>query len=434
MRRRILLAIVSVAAAAVLLFGVPLAVVIQRFVERDATLELQRQTVLAARDVSATFATNHDPVELPRGAHGASFSLYDADGNLVVGLGPARADVTTARALTNLVASHTSSGRRVVAVPVTADERVVGAVSASQSTAPSVARTRRIIALFAALAVGVVGLAAAIGYVLAGRLARPVRRLRDDAVRLGDGDFTVVVPRSRIPELDDAGRALTATAGRLDELMSRERSFSADASHQLRTPLTGLRAGIETELEFPRDDHTKVLHESLDDIGRLERTITELLRIARSPVAVPPPCSPLQPVLDRLDADWHGRFAEAGRLLQIAGPPEPVWFSGHRTALSTALDVLVDNALVHGAGPARVETSATADSVTLSISDDGAGFAMERVRGVREGVRGSEHGLGLPLAERLVTTMPGRLEIVIPGPRPRIELTLVRVTPPSAPH
>jgi signal transduction histidine kinase len=133
------------------------------------------------------------------------------------------------------------------------------------------------------LALLVLGVAAAIGHVVAGRLARPVRRLGDAAVQLGDGDFALNVPHSGVPELDRAAQAMTSTARRLDDLVTRERAFSSDASHQLRTPLAGLRAAIETELEFPRADPTAVLHEAVSDIDRLEQTITELLSIVLQP-------------------------------------------------------------------------------------------------------------------------------------------------------
>ena len=85
---------------------------------------------------------------------------------------------------------------RVVAVPVSADEAIIGAIRAEQSSAGSDARTRRIVLVLGSLAVGVVAVGAGIGYVIAGRLARPVRDLRDAAVRLGDGDFSLDVPRS----------------------------------------------------------------------------------------------------------------------------------------------------------------------------------------------------------------------------------------------
>lgn len=225
MRRRILVAILSVTAIAIVLFGVPLVIMVVRFVDEDASLRVERQAVLASRNVPADFATEADPVELPSNGDGVVLALYDRQGILIAGAGPATADATTMQALDNRVVDDETANARIVAVPVAADERVIGAIRAEQSTAGSDARSRRIIGLLGGLAAAVLAVGAAIGYVVAGRLTRPVRRLRDAAVQLGDGDFSIDVPRSQVPELDQAAQAMTVTARRLDDLVNRERSF-----------------------------------------------------------------------------------------------------------------------------------------------------------------------------------------------------------------
>ena len=424
MRRRILTAILTIVTLAVVLFGVPLAVVVTRFVDEDETLRVERQAVLASRNVSSDFADHpDDPVELPQGTNGVTFALYDAMGRLVTGNGPARADAATQQALDNQVVDTEVGERRVVAVPIAADERVVGAIRAEQSTTGSDARSQRIILLLASLAAGVLTIGALIGYIVAGRLARPVRRLRDAAVQLGDGDFSIDVPRSRVPELDQAAVAMTATARRLNDLVTRERAFSADASHQLRTPLAGLRANIETELLFPRSDSTEVLVEALSDVERLEQTIAELLAIARTANHTQSTLR-LDTVFERIESAWRPRFAAANRRLAASDARSAPTVVGSETVLRHALDVLLDNALVHGGGDVLLGYQVAAGHVTVSVSDHGPGFAGP-ARGAESDLSAA-HGFGLGLATRLVESLPGRLAIVNADENPQVDVVVRR--------
>jgi len=428
MRRRILTAILAITALSILLFGVPLAIVVERFVDQDATLRLERQAILAARDVPADYATNDDPVELPTGDGGTTIALYDMSGNRVAGDGPATADQVTASALANRVSDHEAGEFRVVAVPVTADEHVVGAIRAEQSTAASDARTWRIIGLIGGLAVTVFAVGAAVAVVVARRLARPVGHLTGATVALGHGDFEVDVPSSGVGEIDAAGAALAATARRLDTLIERERAFSSDASHQLRTPLAGLRAAIETELAFPRADHTEVLTESLADIDRLERTITELLAMARAQRSSMDGFEP-GPVLAEVRDAWHGRLAAGGRPLRIDVQGDLPMVVGDAVLLRHALDVVIDNALVHGEGAVTIAAAATRTTVTVSVTDEGAGFSASAPPPTPE-----PHGMGLALAERLLGRMSARLVIARRDSRPRVDLVLTRVGPGPSPE
>ena len=424
MRRRILVAILCVAAMAIVLFAVPLAILVERFVDEEAMLRVERQAILAARVVPEDFATRQDAVELPTNTVGIRLGLYDSHGALVAGTGPPTADAATGGALSNHVTDTEAESARVVAVPVSADEQVIGAIRAEQSTAGSDARTQKIVLLLGALALAVVAVGAVISSVIAERLARPVRALRDAAVRLGDGDFALDVPRSNIPEVDQAAVAMTATATRLDDLVARDRSFSADVSHQLRTPIAGLRAALETELEFPRPDRADVLHESLDDIDRLERTVVELLTLARTSTPTGTPIV-LDHILDEVDSAWHGRFAHAGRPLTIASARDAPAVRGNSIMLRHALDVLLDNALNHGGGEVRIDHHVGTDTVTLTVADEGAGFPSSPSAVIASA---ATRGLGLPLAQRLVEALPGRLVFRRTSARPRIDIVLQRIT------
>ena len=434
MRRRILVAILSITGVAVLLFGIPLGVMVDRLVEEDATLRIERQTVLAAREVPADFASSADPIELPTGTDGVTLGFYDRSGVLVAGSGPTPADAAVRRSLTNQIATAETSGAIIVAIPVTANETVIGAIRGQQPTSISDSRTFRIVALVAGLGVVIIAIGAAIAFFVAGRLARPVRRLRDAAVQLGDGDFAVTVSPSKVPEIDEAAEALVLTARHLDDLVSRERSFSADASHQLRTPLAGLRAGIETELAFPRSDPTQILTEALDDITRLERTITELLTIARTPNLAASTCS-ITDVQDDLAQTWHGRFAAVGRRLTIADATRAPAIAGNGAILRHALDVLLDNALIHGAGETRLTHTVGPEFVTITVTDEGPGIPIsathpsDHANGAHPEGGTSTHGLGLPLAHRLINSMPGRLTIARTVRGPKIDIIVGRADP-----
>lgn len=417
-------AVLAATVLAIFLFGIPLVVVVGRLLDESATLRIEREAVLASRSVPIGFVSSSDPVELPTSADGVAFGLYDLEGALVAGEGPARADAVTERALRDEVADSEVGEARVVAIPVTINEQVVGAVRAEQSTALGDARTRRILGWLAGLAAGVVGVGLLAGWVVAGRLTRPVLRLRDAAVRLGDGDFAVAISPSGVEELDEAARALQATALRLDELIARERTFTADVSHQLRTPLAGLRAAVETELAFPNEDTSQFLEDILDDVDRLDRTVTDLLELARSSRATVGSFR-LSEVLEELEQTWKKPFQQAGRVLQVESGRFSPPAVGSTSAFRHILDVLVANGLRHGRGMVRVSVRVQEDSVAVYVTDEGAGFSdspFDPARPLGEG----RQRLGLQLAKRLADSMLARISLTRLGPRPEIVVTLRR--------
>ena len=165
-----------------------------------------------------------------------------------------------------------------------------------------------------------------------------------------------------------------------------------------------------------------VLRESLDDIERLERTILELLAIARSSQSNGSPVS-IPQILDEINAAWHGRFALVGRRLTIADAPDSPDVRGNPIMLRHALDVLLDNALNHGEGEVHIGQHVGTDTVTITVADEGPGFS-DTPRS--ETGASADSGLGLPLAQRLIEALPGRLVLHRTSLNPQIDIVLQR--------
>lgn len=201
-------------------------------------------------------------------------------------------------------------------------------------------------------------------------------------------------------------------------MLTRERAFSSDASHQLRTPLAALRTTLETELYAPRPDPRLAIEEGLDAVERLERTVVTLLDLARDE---PPDRAELD-VGRRLDAAvgrWAPVAAAQGRRLVAcrteddgAAPRERIAAHASASACDHILDVLVENALVHGRGTVELRAVPRHGVIGIEVADEGtvAADAEARLFRRRESWAGST-GIGLHLARALAEGEGGRLRL-----------------------
>jgi len=297
----------------------------------------------------------------------------------------------------------------VVAVPVADEERVVAVVRAASPAAAIDARVGRAWLAMAGLAAGAVAVAGLVARVLAGRLGRPVDALAVTAARLGEGDFSVRAGRSGVVEVDAVASTLDATAERLGQLLARERTFSADASHQLRTALAGLRLRLEAARLLPEADQELAIADALVEADRLEDTIEQLLALARDAGVVRGRLAP-GGVLQTLESSWRGRLAAAGRPLRLQLEGELPQVRASAAAVTQVLDVLVSNAAEHGSGTVTVRVRAAPGGLAVEVSDEGPGVAgdSERVFARRDGTAVG-HGIGLALARSLAEAEGGRL-------------------------
>ncbi len=286
------------------------------------------------------------------------------------------------------------------------------------------------------------------------RFAVPLEHLAVSARRLGEGDFSARAPRSGLPEPDEVAAALDSTADRLAVMLERSRSFSADASHQLRTPLTALRLDLEA-LEAAGADPALVAA-AVGEADRLEATIAELLALAEAPHGEES-LDVTELVAQRLDA-WRSLARAQGREVVLdAAPVPPVRARG--AALGQSLQVLLDNALEYGAGTITVSVAHVAGGVRVCVGDEGPGIPEDReatlfrptgllraptaggwgrrtVTAARPVAVNGHAGRGLPLARSLVEAEGGRL--ILERARPGAVLCLLLPAhlpepPPAAP-
>ncbi|MGH3788436.1 MAG: sensor histidine kinase [Pseudonocardiaceae bacterium] len=417
MRTRIVGLAVLAAVLAIGLFGIPLAAGVLKYALSDERTKLLRVADAAAGAVAADVLRGDTPTDLPDPKDETRLAVYVDRGLRIMGTGPEGGDAQVHRALRGEINTGDLNGDLVVAVPVTHDSNVIGAVRAAS---PRAAIYRQIALVWLGM-LGLAGLAIGTVWLVARRqarrLARPLEELSEAARRLGQGDFSIRTTPAAIPEIDSVGSALNSTAGRLDHMLARERSFSADASHQLRTPLTGLRLRLEAALDRPGQDLRQAITDGIAAADRLEQTIEELLALARDTRSSNVTPLDLPGLLEEIEQGWHYRLAAQDRALRLAVDPQAPTSLVSTAAVRQVLTVLLDNAATHGSGTVSVAVRNAADALAIDVSDEGTGItAPEPELFTRRSQLAEGHGIGLALARSLAEAEGGRLRLTCPAP------------------
>lgn len=426
MTRRILGVLLAVCALAVTVFFVPMALLAREQYQRTDLLELQRISLQAVR----TIPTDLDDLaqwQPPADAEpDHEYAIYDVSGRRLTGRGPQVADAPVIDAFAGNVEGRIGDDQIIAATPLGPGSAPIAVLRVAESRGESTARTATVIAGMAGLALLAFVFAAAAGWWLVRRLFTPVNALRVAAERVGEGDFTVAVPATDLPEIDAVGKALASSADRISRLLERERAFSADASHQLRTPLAGVILALETELLAPRPDRRTVIRESIDTLLDLEVIVENLLALARDDTNPHHPVN-LDALLEEQRQTWAPRYRSAGRSLEVrAGNDVEVMTSV--VAVRHILDVLLDNALKHGAGTVRLATSDTPGGAVVTVTDEGSGPPHLTSLFQRRQPGASGTGIGLALARSLAEAEGARLTLRSTPPT-TFELLLPKLDP-----
>ena len=414
----------GVAVVAIVLFALPLAIAVARLYKGHEFTRLEREAIRAVGALPNTGLHGSKPIAVPATPSGITLAYYDGHGRLLAGVGPADGGREVTNALEGRESEH--SGRILtVAVPIHDEALVIGAAQASESV--DGVHNRTYLTWLAMVGVGAAALAggALLARQQARRLALPVNDIEDLAIRLGNGDFTARIDPHDVPELARAATALNQTATRLGDLLIRERSFTADVSHQLVTPLTSLRLDLESALLTPGIDQRAAIEDAVAEVERLQRTVTTLLAIARDVPTPPEACdvaSCCSEVAGRHRASLataRSRSSTRDRRATATGTVLT------RRAAREIIEVLVDNAERHGRGTITVRARAVGPGIVVDVEDEGDG-----IRGDPEAVferrsaRAAGHGIGLALARAVADAHGARLRLTRASPCPSFSIVL----------
>lgn len=419
---------VLVTVFAVTVFGVPLAIAAARLYRGREVTRLQREATRVAAALPADGLGTGDAIELPAPPSRVLLALYDRRGHLVAGRGPSRGSTEVRSAIAGVIDDDHDGRWLAVAIPLHDEEKVVGAARAAIPWSVVTASTYATWLVMAGIGLAAVALAGAIANWQSSRLVAPVYGVSDLAVRLGDGDFTARLAPSGVAEVDRAADALNRTAGRLGDLVARERAFTADVSHQLNTPLTSLRLGLESALVTPGTDTTAAIEHAVAEVDRLQTTVATLLAIARRADVTGSGRCDVAAVCGEMAERYRGPLAAASRPLRAEFDPNLPEARISADVLREIVAVLLDNATAHGTGAVTVAGRRAGSGVVLDVGDEGAGVPGETSEVfLRHSPRAAGHGIGLALARSLAEANGARLELSRAGPRPVFSVAMAGV-------
>lgn len=411
MRERLIIAFVAMAVGIIALYGIPRAYIVADLIETSEQRRVDRATdflavLVAEREAHADVTEQFLGTVLQPGEH---VVYVDADGTTAEAGDPQASDDYSA----------------------TAEVEGGGTVQFSRSGAVISERVQEAVMPVIVLGIGLMVLSAAVAVLLARRLSAPFVRLAGLARRVGEGPLEDEASIARIPEARAIEEALRSSAKTLEQRIRREHEFAANASHQLRTPITALRLELEDVSLWPETAPVvrEQLEHALREIDRLSDAIAQLLALARGGTPGADEWAELGPMLTQAGERWRGQAGAQRREIRVEAQGAAT--TSVPAPTTQILDVLIHNALQHGRGLVTVTGTRANGYVTVRVGDEGprpSGNAIfQRTPG--RSTNGGE-GIGLALSAELAEALGGHL-LLESSPTTRFSLILPQKDSPA---
>ena len=256
---------------------------------------------------------------------------------------------------------------------------------------------------------------------LVGRTLRPVEALRAEVTAIGASDLHRRVP---VPRGDDEIARLAGTMNgmltRIEDTVERQQRFVADASHELRGPLTRIRSELEVDLaHLDRADPVTTHRSVLDETIQLQHLVDDLLLLARSDAPAAPSMADEPVDVDDLVVRVARRLRADGRVTVDLSAVSAAQVRGDTAQLARAIGNLADNAVRHATSTVTFTLNERKGIAELAIADDGEGIAadqrqriFERFARIDEARRdGGGTGLGLAIAHDVIVRHGGTIVV-----------------------
>ncbi|MFC5646753.1 MULTISPECIES: ATP-binding protein [Kitasatospora] len=396
MKRRMINSLLGVVLVVVAVFCVPLALIEKQSIVNAANDRVDAAAVRVLGLVESRLAAG-EPVT------GEKFAAQVTDGSFVTVDIPGQPLIAAGRPVDGPALTATEEGASGETVTV------------SQSRTDVDHEIGNMLLLLGVVALLAVQAAVALAVWQAKRLARPLTDLAETAERLGSGDPRPQGRRYDVPELDRIAEVLDTSAERIARMLTAERRLAADASHQLRTPLTALSMRLE-EITALAEEPDTVREEAtigLQQVERLTDVVQRLLTNQRDPNSPTAVTFQLDDVIKQQVEEWGPTLREGGRRLVIEGL-QGAEVIGTPGTVAQVLATLIENSLMHGDGTITVRVRRSGTSVVTEVQDEGAGVPPALGNRVFErAVSGrNSTGIGLAVARDLAEADGGRLELL----------------------